>query len=147
MTRKLQALLALLALLALVPALSGDNRKPEKTRDLMRKKLTNAQSILEGIAISDFDKITKGGEELIEISKKVEFQVHKTPRYEVRANEFRRAVEDLLEKAKEKNLDGATLSYMDMTLTCVKCHKYCREVRTTRRDDDEGSPSAFEQEP
>jgi hypothetical protein len=140
-------LLALLALLALVPALSGDGRKPEKASDLMRKKLTNAQSILEGIAVSDFDKITKGGEELIEISKKVEWKVHKTPRYEVRSNEFRRAVEDMLEKAKEKNLDGVTLSYMDMTLTCVKCHKYCREVRTTRRDDEEGPAARLDREP
>jgi hypothetical protein len=43
-------------------------------------------------------------------------------------------VDDLIEKAREKNLDGAALSYVEMTLSCVKCHKHVREVRTTRLD-------------
>jgi hypothetical protein len=30
--------------------------------------------------------------------------------------------------AKEKRIDGATLEYMDMTMSCVECHKYARNV-------------------
>ena len=30
-----------------------------------------------------------------------------------------------------ENLDACALSYVDMTLTCVKCHKYVRETRDT----------------
>jgi len=50
------------------------------------------------------------------------------------SNEFRRNAASLVQKAKEKNLDGAALAYVDMTLTCVKCHKHMRETRRTRLD-------------
>ena len=41
----------------------------------------------------------------------------------------RRIADDLVKKATEKNLDGAALAYVEMTLTCVKCHKHVREAR------------------
>ena len=41
----------------------------------------------------------------------------------------------LAQKARDRNLDGAALAYVDLTLACVKCHKYVREVRMTRLDD------------
>ena len=56
----------------------------------------------------------------------------KTPRYELHSNEFRRAAEAIVQKSKEKNIDGVALAYVDMTLTCVRCHDYVREVRETR---------------
>ena len=38
------------------------------------------------------------------------------------------------EKARQKNLDGATLAYVRMTIQCVKCHEYTRDNRITLRD-------------
>jgi hypothetical protein len=32
-------------------------------------------------------------------------------------------------QAERKNLDGVALTYVDMTLTCVKCHQHCREQK------------------
>ena len=129
MKRKTQWFVSLLALLALVPVLSGDDRDNKKISELMRRKLTYAQRVLEGVALNDFDRITRNAEELIQVSKDVEWQVVKTPRYEVHSNEFRRAVETMIEKSRDKNLDGAALAYVEMTLTCVKCHKHVREAR------------------
>ena len=136
MNRKVRILVALVASLLIVPALSGDDRDSKKVSELMHRKLKHAQKVLEGIALGDFDAITKHAEELIQISKAVEWHVVKTPRYEVHSNEFRRAADSLIEKAKEKNLDGAALSYVDLTLTCVRCHKHVRDVRMTRRGAD-----------
>jgi hypothetical protein len=99
---------------------------------LMHRKLNNAQKVLEGIAMKDFDKINSGAEELIAISKEAEWKVFKTPRYEMLSNDFRRNAEALVQNAKDKNLDAAALSYVDMTLACVKCHKHVREVRMVR---------------
>jgi hypothetical protein len=90
--------------------------------------------VLEGIAVNDFDKIAKHGEELIFISKQAEWRVLQTPQYELHSNEFRRIADDLVRSAKAKNLDAATLAYVDLTLTCVKCHKHVREVRMARAD-------------
>jgi cytochrome c556 len=137
MNKKLNTILAGLALLVAVPALSGDKRDDkERTKigKLMKKKLESAQKVLEGLALEDYDKIVKHADELMDISKSVEWYVHKTPQYEVRSNEFRRSVDGLIEKAKQKNLDGVALAYVETTLSCVKCHKYVRSIGMGRLD-------------
>jgi len=126
--------LAALALVLLLPALKSHGQDDKILHDLMQRKLQQAQKLLEGIAINDLDKVARSAEELIEISKAAEWRVVKTPRYELHSNEFRRIAENVVTAAKEKNLDGAALGYVELTLTCVKCHKYVREVRTTRFD-------------
>jgi hypothetical protein len=50
----------------------------------------------------------------------------------VHSNDFRRSADSIVQAAKAKNLDGAALAYVDMTLTCVRCHKHVRKVRETR---------------
>jgi len=96
---------------------------------LMRRKLDNSQKVLEGIALSDFDEIARHAQELIDVSKQAEWQVLKTPEYEVYSNDLRRNAEVLIQQSRQKNLDGAVLAYVDLTLTCVKCHKHVREAR------------------
>jgi len=130
---------------AVVSGLAGDDRSDEKTSKLMRKKLEHAQKVLEGVALKDFDLIARHGEELMLLSQQAEWHVLKTPRYEVSSNEFRRSVDELIQKAKDKNLDGAALSYVEMTLACVKCHKHVREARMTRLDLPTG-PESFSAE-
>lgn len=112
---------------------SQDKPKKElpKVNPLMAEKLKNAQSLLEALAMEDFAKMQKNAEELIRISKAAEWTVYKTPMYEVQTNNFRRAAETVIQKAKAKNLDGAALAYVDMTLACVRCHQHCRDIRDT----------------
>ena len=83
--------------------------------------------------------IAKHGDELIDLSKQVEWKVLKTPQYEIHSNQFRRSAETLIKDAKDKNLDAAALTYVELTLTCVRCHKYVREERMTRLDLDSRS--------
>jgi hypothetical protein len=118
-----------------LPAGRGDDvTKPTKTQELMQKKLKCSQKILEGVALNDFDKIADNADELITISQKAEWVVVKSPTYELYSNQFRKSAESLVKNAKAKNLDGAALDYVDLTMTCVKCHKYVREERMTRLD-------------
>ncbi len=146
MNRRTKLITVLLVGLS-VPVLSGHDGqrqakeepnkvKDDKVKELMRKKLENSQKLLEGVVTNDFDKISKHAEELMAISKSLEWKAIKSARYELHSNQFRRTIEDLQERAKEKNLDGAALSYVDLTLTCVKCHKYVRDSRMTERDDE-----------
>jgi hypothetical protein len=104
----------------------------KQTSKLMAAKLKHSQILLEGIAIGDFKKITRSAEELIELTKTEEWLMHKAPRYEIHSNEFRRAAETLIYKAKDKNIDGTTLAFFDMTMTCVRCHQHVRETRDAR---------------
>jgi len=131
--KRITSSLLVVALAVGMPVLAGHGGEPPKAKlgELMRKKLQQSQKVLEGIALNDFDKITQHADELIIISKEAEFKVLKTPKYDLYTDEFRRNAEEMVKKAKEKNIDGATLAYMELTLTCVRCHKHTREVRTT----------------
>ncbi|HEY1377836.1 MAG TPA: hypothetical protein VGF55_13640, partial [Gemmataceae bacterium] len=102
------------------------------TAAVMQKKLLHAQKVLEGIALADLDKVNEHARELSALSRQAQFGVLKTPQYELCANEFRRALGDMERGARQKNLDAATLAYVDMTMSCVRCHKHVREVRVAR---------------
>jgi hypothetical protein len=107
---------------------------PNKERNvLMQMKLKSAQKLLEGIAVADFGMIEKHAEELSLISKKAEWQILKTPDYVRFGDEFRRHADDIARKAKDHNLDGAALGYVQVTMDCVNCHKHVREVRVAQR--------------
>jgi hypothetical protein len=108
--------------------------KADDTAAIMQKKLAHAQKLLEGVALADLDKIGEHAKELAILSKQAEFKVLKTPQYELHANEFRRALDDIQRGVKQKNLDAATLGYVDLTMSCVRCHKHVREVRIARND-------------
>jgi hypothetical protein len=114
--------------------LANGHGQETKVAGLMQQKLAAAQKVLEGVALNDFGKITQNAQDLIRISKLAEWRIVKTPQYELHSNEFRRNAETLLTRAREKNLDGAALAYVELTLSCVRCHKYVREVRTARLD-------------
>jgi hypothetical protein len=101
-------------------------------RQLMANKLETAQKLLAAIAVADFDKIARQADHLSSIANQAEWVAFKTPKYELHSNEFRRAAETMSRKAKDKNIDGVTLAYMDMTMSCVRCHQHVREIRDAR---------------
>jgi hypothetical protein len=125
-------ILTLLMLLAGIPALSGHGAEPRKVDEIMKQKLKHAQKVLEGVAIKDFKKINQSAEELLLLAKEEEWKVLRTPAYENYSNEFLRNTQALMKNAKDENLDACALSYVELTLTCVKCHKHVREVRMGR---------------
>jgi hypothetical protein len=129
--------LGVFAWLTLLPGLCEPGEGPDKNKvsALMQRKLQQSQKVLEGVALGDFDKIARHGEELLDISKASEWRVVPTPRYQTYTAEFQRTAENLIKHAKDKNLDAAALAYVELTLSCVKCHKHVREVRMVRRDD------------
>ncbi len=130
--KKVILLTLLLLVLGGTSSRHGVAQAPDGLKSLMLKKLKNAQLVLEGLALKDFPRISSAAEELIQISRTEEWAVFKTPRYELHSNEFRRAAEAIIQKAQDKNLDGAALAYFDLTRTCLRCHQYVREVRDAR---------------
>jgi hypothetical protein len=114
------------------PSATVAQGKGKQVSKLMAEKLANSQKLLEGIAMADFKKIERSAEQLIELTTTEEWLMHKAPRYEMHTNEFRRAAETLVRKAKDKNIDGTTLAFFDMTMSCVRCHQHVREVRDAR---------------
>ena len=110
-----------------------------KLKALMVKKLGHAQKILEGIALGDFKLIARHADELVRLSKQAEWMVMQTPKYQLYSDDFRRAAEELNSNAKKRKLDAATLSYMELTMSCVHCHQYVRETHEARLRDGPGT--------
>lgn len=124
---------------------SGDT--DEKVVQLMHEKLKHSQNVLEGLALADYDKIARNAGELVRISNQAGWLVFKTPKYEMYSNEFRRNAETLIGNAKDKNLDAAALTYVELTLNCVHCHKYARELRSGRLDREDPSELRADRRP
>jgi hypothetical protein len=124
----------------------SDDAQDKALRDLMQRKLKASQTALEGLALGDFDRIAKNADELILVSKDAEWKVVKSPQYELFSNEFRRRAENLGQAARDRNLDGASLAFVELTLSCVKCHKHVREVRTGRLDRRNGASNIHDEQ-
>ncbi|MCS7022995.1 MAG: hypothetical protein NZU63_14340 [Gemmataceae bacterium] len=94
---------------------------------VMRVKLQRAQLILQALTMEDYKTLQENAESLVRISRATEFlRAYKTEEYEFQALVFQKAAETLAAKAKEKNIDGATVAYVDMTISCVACHNHFR---------------------
>ncbi len=102
--------------------------------ELMRAKLKQSQTVLEGLALGDFKMIGDAADELGKIAQAVEFlNAYKSREYEVQITLFRRSAETIAKKARDRNLDGVTLAYVDMTMTCLHCHQYTRDNKADAR--------------
>jgi hypothetical protein len=123
-----------LAVLVLAAFSSGREPQPENVRTLMRMKLSHAQSLMEGLAVEDFDKMAKSSADLAVTSQAAAWQVFQTPEYTRQSAEFRKTCDELTKHAKAKDLDAVTEDYLKLSKQCVECHKYVRGVRVTLND-------------
>jgi cytochrome c556 len=121
--------LALTAGVWLAAFAANGQAEPDKVGVFMRAKLAHSQNVLEGLTTEDFELIEKGAQELALASLDSNWQVLQTEDYVRQSAEFRRSCGTLRDAAKAKNLDGATLAWMDVTLKCVQCHKYVRDEK------------------
>jgi hypothetical protein len=102
--------------------------QPGKRAAFMRQKLDFAKDLLEGLTLEDFDLIADRAKKLRKLSEAAEWEVYTIPHtdYTRYSAEFQHLASDLLKHATAKNLDAATISYTQLTLNCVNCHKFAR---------------------
>lgn len=94
---------------------------------LMRSKLKQSQSVLEGLLRKDFTAIAEGAHQMRLISEAAEWPRARDSVYEHYSAEFRRQCNELEELAGSQNHRGATYAYLHMTNLCVQCHDYVRD--------------------
>jgi len=134
-------LLVLAATLAggLIASGAGYERSP--LQQYMRQKLEHAKNVLEGLAVEDFALIAKNARAMRELSEDARWRVSPNINYLRLSAEFQDLAGEMATKAKERNLDGATLAYVKLTMNCVKCHKLVRDKRLISigpREEDRG---------
>jgi hypothetical protein len=119
-------LLGLGIVLVLVGSVLSSEKQEPNLRFIMQRKLDQAHSILEALITEDFETLEDSAGALRALSEEAGWFVITTPEYAERSSSFRRAVFEIEQSAKEKNLDRAALGYVDMTLQCVRCHQFLR---------------------
>jgi hypothetical protein len=93
----------------------------------MAKKLRHAHQLMTSLATEDFAQMAIDAGELKRIGETALMKASPNEDYIKYATEFSSVVEELGRRAKAHDLNGATLSYMRLTMNCVECHKYVRD--------------------
>lgn len=100
-----------------------------KRSEFMRQKLEFSKNIIEGLSLEQFALVEKNARALKVLSQAAEWEVPTIPNatdYVALTTEFQRYTDELARNAKQRNIDGATLAYLKLTMNCVQCHKYVR---------------------
>lgn len=91
----------------------------------MKKKLEYSQNILTALAREDFGAISKNARSMNALTQ-MEKWVRGSGEYRAQLRIFQNANEQLVRMGDEEKLDGAALAYVQLTLSCVNCHKVVR---------------------
>ena len=98
-------------------------------RPFMRMKLDASSKILEGLTTENFRMISEGAKTLKSMSTAERWRVSNDALYRQYSLEFTQHAEKLLEKANAHNIDGATLAWVECTMSCVRCHNHARAIK------------------
>ncbi len=121
----------------------ADDQKQEKPKKpvlarFMRKKLDASNKVLEGLMTDDFEMIEKASNDLLKISMQERWRISADPTYARFSREYRNTINKLKAKAKKGSTDGTALAWMDVSMSCIECHDWVRNMVIA--DIEHGSP-------
>ena len=105
---------------------AAEPAEPEDTSFWMRKKLEYSERILEGLAKEDYEEIGKAARSMRALSHMERWVRAGLPEYRTQLRIFENSNDQLIRAADHDELDGAALAYVQLTLSCVNCHKVVR---------------------
>ena len=94
----------------------------------MRQKLAASSRILEGLMTEDFTVVAHSADRLLAMSKEERWRASNDMMYLQHSTQFRNAVANLHDKAEQKSIDGVSLAWVNVTMSCIKCHEWVRNV-------------------
>jgi hypothetical protein len=112
---------------ALLGPVARSEEQAENPSFWMKKKLEHSERILEGLTAADFGLIAMNAKSMDALGQIEKFARRGMPGYRTQLRVFRFANEELIRQAEAKNVDGAAMAYMQLTLSCVNCHKIVRD--------------------
>jgi hypothetical protein len=122
-------LVLITAICGVHPTRGSDDQPKESAGSLwMKQKLAASQNILAGLTKADYESIEKNAKSMIAVGYLEKWIRADTPEYQTLLRDFLYANKSLNLAAREKNLDGATVAYLQLTLSCVNCHKVVRDT-------------------
>ncbi len=126
MRRNFVGAVVLILLGTLCVVAQDEATKKQEPSVWMKQKLKYSQGILNGLATEDYDLIANNAMAMKGLNK-IEYFVRQKPvNYRTQLKTFQFSVDELIRGAEDENLDGATLAFTQMAVSCVKCHKTLR---------------------
>jgi len=117
----------LLLVTVMVAAVRGDEADEKGKNFWMQKKLEYAQNILSGLATEDFEAIGKNARTMKTLGVLEKWVHAKSDAYRTQLKIFEYANDELIRQADEKSVDGCGVAYMQLTLSCINCHRVVRD--------------------
>ena len=84
--------------------------------------------------MEDSKIIAKAAKKLKEMSDTERWRVSNDIMYRNHSEDFRRSVDKLISASKGNSIDRAALSWFDVTLSCIDCHRYVHTVLIADND-------------
>ena len=96
------------------------------TKTLMKAKTAYAHRLLDAVVQEDFDVIRDQAFRMKAVAETADWNTAESPQFVRETESFIRATDRLFQAAKQNNGDAAALAYMEVTLSCVHCHRYLK---------------------
>lgn len=93
----------------------------------MAKKLDHSQGILRALAEADFEAIAEHAQQLERLNQVEGFVRRRNPEYTAHVQLFARISKEIAQQAERENIEGATLAFNQLTVSCVRCHQTLRQ--------------------
>lgn len=120
-----------LGVILLLVALAGGSGAAQTVRlnQVMRSKLQHSQRILEAVVTSNWRLLDEESKALLQVTRDPAWSVLQFPEYARHSDAFVRAADDLIEAARLRDLEGASLGFVALSTSCVSCHRYLARAR------------------
>ena len=97
-------------------------------KKFMRQKLHASNQILEGLCTEDLEMVSDGSDTLMKMSGEEHWRVSNDIMYRRYSTEFMHAVEELQQEAKDNDMNGTSMAWVNVTMKCLKCHEWVRNI-------------------
>ena len=97
----------------------------------MDVKVEESQKVFAALARADFKGIVASTEKLKKVSKVEGWVRRNAPGYRTQLRSFEFAVNEIQRQAKRENIEGVTMGFNQLTLSCVNCHRQLRRQGAT----------------
>ena len=115
----------------LVALTAGPSSSAQTSRlgQVMRTKLDHSQEILEAVVTSNWLLLDSESRAMASVVRDPAWSALAMPEYVRYSEAFLRATDDLIEAARLRDLESASLGLVSLTTSCVSCHRYLARAR------------------
>jgi hypothetical protein len=96
---------------------------------VMRVKLDHTQKILEAVVTSNWQQLDAESRALARLTQGPDWYVLKMPEYARHSEAFVRVTDELIEAARLRDLEAASLGFTSLTARCISCHRHLARTR------------------